>query len=92
MKFFKSLRIIAKNLFVNIDNEWPMGKGERKLLGIIWFYLSLAGDRNVQKNCVELISHSSMTISRAALEALKPLDTLTEEASNLFYNLWKKIQ
>ena len=32
-----------------------------------------------------------MTISRAALGALKPLDnTLTDEASNLFYNLWKE--
>ena len=31
-----------------------------------------------------------MTISRAALAALKPLDcSETEEASNLFYNLWK---
>ena len=68
-----------------------MGKGERKLLGTIWFYLSLAGDRNVQRNCVESITHSSMTISRAALRALKPLDnTLTEEASNLFYNFWKE--
>jgi len=68
-----------------------MGKGERKLLGTIWSYLALAGDRNIQKNCVESISHSSMTISRAALGALKPLDTTeTEQASNLFYDLWKE--
>ncbi len=87
----QELRIIAKNLLLNIDHPWPMGKGERKLLGTTWFYLSLAGDRNVQRNCVESISHSSMTISRAALGALKPLDnTLTEEASNLFYNLWRE--
>ena len=87
----QELRIISKNLLVNIDHQWPMGRGERKLLGTIWFYLSLAGDIDVQKNCVESISHSSMTISRAALGALKPLDnTLTEEASNLFYNLWKE--
>jgi aminopeptidase N len=32
-----------------------------------------------------------MTIARAALEALKTLDSQeTEEASNLFYNLWKE--
>ncbi len=87
----QELRIISKNLLVNIDHQWPMGRGERKLLGTIWFYLSLAGDIDVQKNCVESISHSSMTISRAALGALKPLDNiLTEEASNLFYNLWKE--
>ncbi|AIQ97657.1 aminopeptidase N [Prochlorococcus sp. MIT 0801] len=90
-EIIQELRIIAKNLLVNIDLQWPMGKGERKLLGTIWFYLSLAGDRNVQRNCVESISHSSMTISRAALGALKLLDnTLTEEGSNLFYNLWKE--
>ncbi len=87
----QELRIIAKNLLAIIDQQWPMGKGERKLLGTIWFYLSLAGDRNVQRNCVESIGHSSMTISRAALGALKLLDnTFTEEASNLFYNLWKE--
>ena len=90
-KILQELRILAKNLLVNINHEWPMGKGERKLLGTIWSYLALAGDRNVQKNCVESISHSSMTIARAALEALKPLDSPeTEEASNLFYNLWKE--
>ena len=90
-EILQELRIISKNLLVDIDHQWPMGRGERKLLGTIWFYLSLAGDIDVQKNCVESISHSSMTISRAALGALKPLDnTLTEEASNLFYNLWKE--
>jgi len=90
-EILQELRIISKNLLVNIDHQWPMGRGERKLLGTIWFYLSLAGDIDVQKNCVESISHSSMTISRAALGALKPLDnTLTDEASNLFYNLWKE--
>ena len=90
-EILQELRIISENLLVNIDHQWPMGRGERKLLGTIWFYLSLAGDIDVQKNCVESISHSSMTISRAALGALKPLDnTLTEEASNLFYNLWKE--
>ena len=84
------LRIIAKNLLVNINHEWPMGKGERKLLGTIWSYLALAGDANIKQNCVEAIGSSSMTISRAALDALKPLDSReTEDASNLFYDLWK---
>ncbi|WP_269606265.1 aminopeptidase N [Prochlorococcus marinus] len=89
-QILQELRKLAKDLSVNIHHEWPMGKGERKLLGTIWSYLTLAGDRNVQKDCVESISHSSMTISRAALAALKPLDCPeTEEASNLFFNLWK---
>ena len=61
-EILQELGIIAKKLLVNINHEWPMGKGERKLLGTIWSYLTLAGDRNVQKNCVDSISHSSMTI------------------------------
>ena len=87
----QELRILSKKLLMHINDEWPIGKGERKLLGTIWSYLTLSGDRNVQRNCVESISNSSMTLARAALSALKPLDSVeTEEASNLFYNLWKE--
>jgi len=85
----QNLKILSENDF-NINKEWPLGRGERKLLGTIWSYLVLAGDRKVQRICVDSISHSSMTIARAALEALKPVDSCeTEEASNLFYNLWQ---
>ena len=90
-EILQELRVLAKNLLVNINDEWPIGKGERKLLGTTWSYLTLAGDRNIKKLCVESISHTSMTIVRAALGALKQLDsTETEEASQLFYNLWKE--
>ena len=90
-ELLQQLIILSKNLLLNIDNEWPMGKGERKLIGTIWTYLTLAGEKNVQKKCVEYVSDSSMTIAKAALGALKPLDSPeTEEASNLFYNLWNK--
>ena len=68
-----------------------MGRGERKLLGTIWSYLALAGDEDIKKDCVEAIVSCSMTIARSALQALKPLDSPeTEEASNLFYDLWKE--
>ena len=90
-KTLKKLRVVAEKLLVNINHEWPMGRGERKLLGTIWSYLALVGDKNVQKVCVNSINHSSMTIARAALGALKPLDAPeTKEASDLFYNLWKE--
>ncbi len=90
-EIYQDLITISQNLLININHEWPIGKGERKLLGTVWSYLTLAGDKDVQKICVESISHSSMTIARAALEALKPLDSPeTEEASSLFYNLWKE--
>tara|TARA_B100000214_G_scaffold76893_1_gene51830 strand:- start:189 stop:1631 length:1443 start_codon:yes stop_codon:yes gene_type:complete len=86
----QELKILSNTLLENINHEWPMGKGERKLLGTIWSYLTLADDKKVQKKCVESISHSSMTIARAALFALKPLDSPeTKEASNLFYYKWK---
>ena len=89
-KIIWDLRKLSDNLLVKINQEWPRGRGERKLLGTILSYLVLAEDRKVKRNCVDLISHSSMTISRAALMALKPIDSdETEEASNLFYNLWQ---
>ncbi len=90
MKILEDLKKLSEHVSLNINQEWPMGRGERKILGRIWSYLSLAGDNKVKRNCVKSISHSSMTIARAALEALKPLDSAeTEEASNLFYNLWQ---
>ena len=90
-EILQELRILSENLLVNIYHEWPKGRGERKLLGTIWSYLTLAGDRKVQKNCVESVIDSSMTIAKAALGALKPLDiSETEEASNLFYNRWNE--
>ncbi len=89
-EILQELRILADNLLVNVNYEWPIGRGGRKLLGTIWSYLTLTGDKNVRKNCVESISHSSMTIARAALGALKLIDsTETEDASKLFFNLWK---
>ncbi len=86
----QDLRILHEKVFVNINNKWPMGKAERKILGTIWSYLALAGDVKIQRQCVNSIRNSSMTIARAALEALKPLDSNeTEEASASFYNLWQ---
>ncbi len=90
IKLRKDLTNLLEDVSVNINQEWPMGKGERKLLGIIWTYLSLSGDSKVKRNCVDSIANSSMTIAKAALEALKLLDSSeTEEASNLFYKLWQ---
>jgi len=90
-EILQELRLSLESLLVNINFEWPRGKGERKLLGTIWSYLALAGDINIKKDCVEAIGSSSMTLARSALEALKPLDSPeTEEASNLFYDLWKE--
>ncbi len=90
-KILHDLRILSEKILVIINQEWPRGKGERKLLGTIWSYLALAGDGKIKKNCVQSIGSSSMTIARAALGALKPLDSHeTQEASNLFYNLWKE--
>tara|TARA_B100000945_G_scaffold7177_1_gene5936 strand:- start:389 stop:1540 length:1152 start_codon:yes stop_codon:yes gene_type:complete len=90
VEILEELRILTEKVFLNINQSWPMGKGERKLLATIWSYLALAGDEQVKRNCVHSICNPSMTIARAALGALKPLDSNeTKEASNLFYNIWK---
>ena len=89
-KTVKDLRTFSQNILENLNQEWPNGQGERKFLGTIWSYLALAGDEKVKRKCVDSVTDSSMTIARAALEALKPLDSSeTFEASNLFYNLWQ---
>ncbi len=90
IKILENLRQLSLDVVENINQEWPMGRGERKILGTIWSYLALAGDSKVKRNCVDSIGNPSMTIAKAALEALKPLDcSETEEASNLFYKLWQ---
>tara|TARA_B100000579_G_scaffold257767_1_gene212213 strand:- start:810 stop:3431 length:2622 start_codon:yes stop_codon:yes gene_type:complete len=90
INILNELRILSENVLVNINQVWPMGKGERKLLGTVWSYLALARDKNVIRNCVDSISNSSMTIARAALGALKTLDIPeTKEASQIFYEIWK---
>ena len=90
LEISEELSALSENAMLNINQVWPKGKGERKILGTIWSYLALLGDKKVKRNCVSSIANSSMTIARAALEALKPLDSPeTKEASNLFYNIWK---
>ena len=49
---FDDFKILLEKIKVKINQSWPKGKGERKLLGIIWSYLALAGDINVKRNCV----------------------------------------
>ena len=89
INIYQQLRTLSANVLVNINQQWPLGKGERKILGTAWSYLALAGDEKVIRNCVDSVNNYSMTIARSALEALKPLDiSETKEASNLFYNLW----
>ena len=90
IKMLDELLSLSEDILGDIYKVWPLGKGERKILGTIWSYLALAGDAKTKKICVESIVNSSMTISRAALAALKPLDSYeTKEASNLFYDIWK---
>tara|TARA_Y100001968_G_scaffold221866_1_gene204700 strand:+ start:1107 stop:3728 length:2622 start_codon:yes stop_codon:yes gene_type:complete len=90
IKLLQDLIKVSDNLFLNINDTWPKGKGERKLLGTMWLYRAIAGDIKVKRVCIDSINSYSMTIARAALGALKPLDSSeTEEASSLFYNLWK---
>ena len=56
-----------------------------------WFYLALSGDMQVRRDCVDSIGNSSMTIARAALGALKLIDSHeTDEASDMFYDLWNE--
>jgi len=91
LELIKDFRRLTDKVLLNVDQRWPNGKGERQLLSKTWFYLALVGDSQIIRNCVDSIANSSMTMARSALGALKLLDSPeTEEASNLFYDLWKE--
>jgi len=90
LRIIDDFRLLSQKVLLNINQVWPNGKGQRKLLGTIWSYLALAGDEKVKNDCLGFVDNCSMTLARAALNALNPLKcSETEEASRIFYNRWK---
>ena len=69
---------------------WPAGQGERQLTGLIWSWLAAAGDRAVQDQALAAVMGPSMTMARAALRALQPLNCVQrEEALQRFHDRWQ---
>ncbi len=70
---------------------WPEGQGQRQLTGLIWAWLAAAGDSAVRSDALAAVSGLSMTLARAALRALQPLDCPErEDALRQFHDRWQE--
>ena len=70
--------------------SWPEGQGDRQLTAVAWSWLAAAGHGEARQQAVEAVSGSSMTLARAALRALHPIDCDERlQASSAFYERWQ---
>ncbi len=89
------LSIELKDLLSNFCRRswgevWPMGKGGRHLTGIAWSWLVSARDQEAIRQVLEAVEGPSMTLSRAALSAILPIDCYErDKAMDIFYTRWK---
>ncbi|HGY5555335.1 MAG TPA: DUF3458 domain-containing protein, partial [Prochlorococcus sp.] len=75
---------------LNWGAHWPAGQGERMLTGLAWSWLAAAGDCEVRKEALEAVNGPSMSLARAALRALQPIQcTERDEALESFYQRWQ---
>jgi len=73
-----------------LECSWPQGQGERQLTALIWSWLAAAGDDDVRAAAVAAVTGPSMTLARAALRALQPIDCLErEQALKCFHDRWE---
>ena len=69
---------------------WPAGQGARSLTGLAWSWLAAAGDAEARQQALAAVSGPSMTLARAALRALQPLDVGERDlALDRFYQRWQ---
>lgn len=69
---------------------WPEGQGGRALTGLAWSWLAAAGDATACDAALQAVSGPSMTLARAALRALLPLEIpQRDQALATFYDRWK---
>ncbi|MCT0229944.1 aminopeptidase N [Synechococcus sp. CS-1324] len=73
------------------ERPWPAGSGERLLTATAWSWRAAAGDRAVLAAAVAAVSGPSMTLARAGLRALQPLDgPERSEAMAAFFHRWQE--
>ncbi len=92
--FGKSLENILRDLLNACnqvsDQTWPNGKGERELIESIWSMLILAGNLEIRNEIVDAVRGESMTLSKAALNSLRPIDCIERNhAMAIFYRRWE---
>ncbi len=84
------LRALLSKISASCALNWPNGQGVRKMITLSWRWLSLGGDVEIRGDLLQIVSGSSMTMTRAALNALQPVACQERELAMItFYNLWK---
>ena len=69
---------------------WPEGQGSRQLTAVAWRWLVASEDAEACRDACSAVSGPSMTLARAALRALQPVDVAErEQALALFYERWQ---
>jgi aminopeptidase N len=70
--------------------SWPDGDGARRLTAVIWSWRAAAGDPGVLAAARAAVDGPSMTLARAGLRALQPLEIPEREAAmDAFYQRWQ---
>ena len=84
------LRIRLDGVAARLDQSWPAGQGERQLTGLIWSWLAAAGDPKARAEAAEAVQGPSMTLARAGLRALQPIDCEErDQALRSFHDRWQ---
>tara|TARA_Y100000589_G_scaffold313776_1_gene335422 strand:+ start:2954 stop:5545 length:2592 start_codon:yes stop_codon:yes gene_type:complete len=94
----KKFALRLKGLLVNkinhikdsINNEWPKGKDERKLIEVIWKLLSYTNHDGLGRELLLFIDRDNMTLSKSALNVFSGFDCFERNiGSKKFFNRWK---
>ena len=74
----------------SLHAAWPAGQGARQLTALIWSWLAASGDEGVRDAALAAVSGPSMTLARAALRALQPIDCAQRlQALQVFHDRWQ---
>ncbi len=90
----KELRGPLHQLLINTNtycvSQWPLGQGHRRIRALAWHWMALSRDCKVLKEAADAVLGDSMTLARAGLNALQPVDCEERDrALNTFYERWK---
>ncbi|WP_320674825.1 aminopeptidase N [Prochlorococcus sp. MIT 1341] len=89
-KLSNQLHELLSKIKANLKLSWPQGVGQREITAIAWKWLAQSGDKSIYEKAVKAVNSNSMSIARAGLDALNPINCpQREEALQIFYQRWK---
>ena len=86
------LHELLKTCKRNWDKQWPSGQGERSLTLLAWSWLAAGGDLEIRNEALQATQGDSMTLAKAGLISLLPIDCKERElALGIFFERWKEL-